>query len=57
MLYIGIAAALVLFISMAVIDHNPDGSPINITLAWPWHFPLGTAMTFIIAYLVGNKKE
>jgi len=55
-LYIGIAVSLVMLISMAVIGQNPDGTPIHFTLAWPWHFPIGTAMTFAISYLVGNKK-
>ena len=55
-LYIGLATSLVLLISMATLGANPDGSPIHFTLAWPWHFPIGTAMTFVIAYLVGNQK-
>ncbi|MCP4709179.1 MAG: hypothetical protein GY869_11185, partial [Planctomycetes bacterium] len=55
--YIGIAVSMVMLVSMAVIGQNPDGSPIHFTLAWPWHFPIGTAMTFVIGYLVGNQKE
>ena len=55
-LYVGLAVSLVLLISLAVLDQNPDGAPIHFTLAWPWHFPIGTAMTLSIAYLVGNKK-
>lgn len=55
-LYIGIATGIVLLISLAVIGQTPDGQPIHINLAWPWHFPIGTAMTFVIGYLVGNQK-
>jgi len=55
-LYIGVAVALVLVISLVVVGKTPDGRPVHITLAWPWHFPIGTAVTFVIAYLVGNKR-
>lgn len=53
-LYIGLAAGFVMLISMAVVGKN---NPAHISLAWPWHFPIGAAMTFIIGYLAGNKKE
>ncbi|MBN1817039.1 MAG: sodium:solute symporter [Sedimentisphaerales bacterium] len=56
-LYIGLAVLLVLIVGMAVIGTDPEGQPIFITLAWPWHFPIGTAMTFVIGILVGNTKE
>ncbi|MBN1349309.1 sodium:solute symporter [candidate division KSB1 bacterium] len=56
-LYVGLAAGLVLLISMAVIGTTPDSAPVHISLAWPWHFPIGAAMTFIIGYLVGNEKH
>jgi SSS family transporter len=55
-LYIGLAAALVLTISFAVVGRTPDDQPVHITLAWPWHFPIGTAMTVLIGYLVGNRR-
>jgi SSS family transporter len=55
-LYVGLAVAVVLVISMAVIGRTPDGEPVHITLAWPWHFPIGTAMTFVIGCLVGNRR-
>jgi hypothetical protein len=42
---------------MAVMGQTPAGKPLYFNLAWPWHFPLGTALTFIIGYLVGNKKQ
>jgi hypothetical protein len=54
-LCVGLAVAIVTIISIAVITKTPDGDPVHITLAWPWHFPIGTAMTFVIGYLVGNK--
>lgn len=56
MLYISLAVGLVLLVSMAVIGQTADGHSIHITLAWPWHFPLGTVMAFTIGYLIGNKK-
>ena len=56
-LYIGLAVTLVLIVSMAVIGRTPDGRAVHITLAWPWHFPVGTAVTFCLGYLVGNKKR
>ena len=55
-LYVGLAVILVWMISMAVVGTTPEGRPVHITLAWPWHFPIGTAMTFIIGYLVGNPR-
>ena len=55
-LYVGLAVVGVLMTSMAVIGQTPDGAPIHFTLAWPWHFPIGTAMTFAIGYLVGNRR-
>jgi hypothetical protein len=39
-----------------VVGTTPDGRPVHITLAWPWHFPLATAMTFCLGYLVGNCR-
>ncbi|MBE0537554.1 MAG: sodium/solute symporter [Phycisphaerae bacterium] len=56
-LYVGCGVLLVMLVSMAVIGRTPEGGPVHITLAWPWHFPIGTAVTFIIGYLVGNKTE
>ena len=56
-LCVGLAVAVVTIISIAVIAKPPDGDPAHITLAWPWHFPIGTAMTFITGYLVGNKTK
>jgi SSS family transporter len=55
-LYIALAALLVLILSLAVVGTTPDGRPVHITLAWPWHFPLATAMTFCLGYLVGNCR-
>lgn len=56
-LYVGLAALVVMILSMAVIGRTPDGQPVHITLAWPWHFPIGTAMTFVIGVLVGNPRK
>jgi Na+/proline symporter len=55
-LYIALATLLVLILSLAVVGTTPDGRPVHITLAWPWHFPLATAMTFCLGYLVGNYR-
>jgi len=56
-LYVGLACGLVMLISMAVTGQGADGTATHISLAWPWHFPIGTAMTFGIGYLVGNRRE
>ncbi|MBN1125542.1 MAG: sodium/solute symporter [Sedimentisphaerales bacterium] len=56
-LYTGLAVLIVMIVSMAVIGTNAEGEPAFISLAWPWHFPIGTAMTFVIGILVGNRKE
>jgi hypothetical protein len=55
-LYIALAVLLVLILSLAVVGTTSDGSAVHITLAWPWHFPLATAMTFCLGYLVGNRR-
>jgi len=55
-LYVGLAVMVVLIVSLAVVGRTPEGQPVHIALAWPWHFPLGTAMTFIVGYLVGNER-
>ncbi|MEA3224819.1 MAG: sodium/solute symporter [Planctomycetota bacterium] len=53
---VALAIALVLVISLAVVGRTPEGKPIHFTLAWPWHFPIGTAMTLVLGNLVGNKR-
>jgi Na+/proline symporter len=56
-LYVGLAAAVVLLVSLAVIGRTAGGEPVHITLAWPWHFPIGTILTFVVGYFVGNVKK
>jgi len=56
-LYVAMAVGLVMLISFAVIGQTASGEPQFIYLAWPWHFPIGAAMTFVIGFFVGNKKE
>ena len=56
-LYVGLAVVLLLLISLAPVGRTPEGDPIYFTLAWPWHFPIGTAITLALGYLVGNRKE
>ena len=55
--YIGIGISMILFVSMAVIGYTPEGLPVHVEIAWPWHYPIGTAMTFFIGYLAGKKKQ
>ncbi len=54
---LGIAVGFVLLVGLAKTGIGPDGQAVYIHLAWPWHYPLGTAMTFFIGYLVGNRRE
>lgn len=56
-LYVAIASGLVLLVSLAIVGKSPEGLPLHIELAWPWHFPVGTAMTFVLGYLIGNEKK
>ena len=53
---VALAIVLVLVISLVVVGRTPEGEPIHLTLAWPWHFPIGTAMTLVLGCLVGNKR-
>jgi len=55
-LYVVAGVLLVLILSLAVVGTTPDGRPVHITLAWPWHFPIATAITFGLGYLVGNRR-
>lgn len=56
-LYVAIAAGIVMIVSFAITGHTSTGEPIYINLAWPWHFPIGASMTFVLGYLVGNIKK
>ncbi len=56
-IYVAIAAGIVMIVSFAVVGTTAEGTPAYINLAWPWHFPIGAAMTFVLGYLVGNKKD
>lgn len=31
--------------------------PKEVFLAWPWHFPIGTIVTFAVGFFVGNRRE
>ncbi len=55
-LYVALAVGFLLVISLVVVGHTAAGEPIHITLAWPWHFPIGTVITLALGYLVGNKR-
>lgn len=56
-LYVAIASGIVMLVSMAVVGTDMAGQSQFIQLSWPWHFPIGAAMTFVVGYLVGNRKE
>lgn len=56
LVYVVLGVALLLTISLAIVGRTSVGEPIYITLAWPWHFPIGTAITLALGYLVGNKR-
>ncbi len=55
--YVAVVVAMVLAISLAVIGRTAEGQPLYFTLAWPWQFPIGTAVTFFLGLLVGNKRQ
>jgi len=60
--YVALGVALLLTISLAAwqppapLGDGLVSKPVHITLAWPWHFPIGTAITLALGYLVGNKR-
>ncbi len=56
-LWVGLGVLVIWVIGLAVIGANSDGKPVYITLAWPWHFPIGTVVTFVVGYLVGNRTS
>jgi len=55
-IYIALAGVLVWILGLAVVGQTADGNPVHITLAWPWHFPIGTAVTFVLGMLLGNRQ-
>lgn len=55
---IGFLAGAILLIEFLVVGHDTQSNkPIYFTLAWPWHYPIGTAITFVVGYLVGARKD
>ncbi len=55
--YVALAVALLLLIGLVPVGRGLDGTPLYFTLAWPWHFPFGTAITLVLGSLVGNKRS
>ncbi|MHC4519276.1 MAG: sodium:solute symporter family transporter [Planctomycetota bacterium] len=55
--FVAVAVAIVATISVVAIGRTAEGDPIYIGLAWPWHFPIGTAMTLALGYLVGDERR
>lgn len=54
---IGLLAVAILLIEFLIVGEDPEsGRAIHVTLAWPWHYPLGTAITFAIGYWVGERR-
>jgi len=54
-LLVAFAASLVMLISLAVIGEDSAGNAVHITLAWPWHFPIGTGVTLGMGWGVGRR--
>ena len=42
-----------LFVVLWLGRNVPANKPI---LVWPWHYPIGTAITFLVGYLVGERR-
>lgn len=53
---ISLTAGLVLVLGLAVVGTDEQGNARYISLAWPWHYPIGTAITFVVGYCAGNVK-
>lgn len=49
-------AALVLAATWWRVGTRPDGSAEYLKLAFPWHFPIGTAITLALGVALGRKK-
>jgi len=47
--------AAVLLIEFLPIGRTPSGDTVYFELAWPWHFPIGTAVTFAVGVFVGER--
>ena len=56
LVYVALAVALLLWIGLVPVGRGLDGTPVYFTLAWPWHFPIGTAITLVLGWLVGHKR-
>jgi SSS family transporter len=54
---VSIAGALVLAAAFVPAGRGPDGGPLWFKLAFPWHYPLGTALTFALGVLAGRKED
>jgi len=56
-LYVSPIVILIVLINLTIIGYTPPGEAVYITVAWPWQFPIGTILTFVVGYLLGNKKD
>ena len=53
---VALVLGAILLVEFLVLGRDQSGQAIYFTLAWPWHFPIGTAITFGIGYLVGQHR-
>ena len=51
-----LGAAAVLAVAYGVIGRDPAGNPIYLKLAFPWLFPIGTAVTLGLGIAIGRKR-
>jgi Na+/proline symporter len=49
-------AAAVIIIGVVAIGSDTTGNPTYISIAWPWHYPIGTAVTLGVGWAVGRRK-
>ena len=55
---IAAVAAVVVLTEFLVLRHDAaTGGRVYFHLAWPWHYPIGTAITFLVGYLVGARTH
>lgn len=54
-LWVLLGAALPVFLAFVPIGRMPAGELFYVKLAWPWHFPLATAITLGMGYLLGRR--
>jgi len=33
------------------------GTAVHFSLAWPWHYPIGTLITLVVGYVAGERRK